>query len=321
MSRSNKPDWEIRRRKFWGQLVAALDTKSQLTASFNSPDYHYLYRNSVLPGANYAFIVSEEKTFARVEVYIGRDDPLQNDQIFDQLLSQRTQIEGAIGERLSWERLDHRKTARVAFKCGADFSTAEDRNQMIDFLSDMMVKFEKGFEGPLAAMSAKSIDHHSKDLKITMYNSDKPDWETRRRKFWGQLVAALDTKSQLTASFNSPDKHYLYRNSVLRGANYAFVVSEEKTFARVEVYIGRDDPLQNDQIFDQLLSQRTQIEGAIGERLSWERLDHRKTARVAFKCGADFSTAEDCNQMIDFLSDMMVKFENGFEGPLGGITI
>ena len=155
-----------------------------------------------------------------------------------------------------------------------------------------------------------------------MSRPNKPDWETRRRKFWGQLVAAMSTKSQLTANFSSPERRNLYRNSVLRGANYAFVVSEDEAFARVEVYIGRRDPLQNDQIFDLLEKQKAQIETVIGKKLFWQRLDGGKVSRVSYQYdGVDFLTISSRNQLVADLSDMMVKFENGFQGPLGGITI
>ena len=153
MNRSNKPDWEARRSKFWGQLVAAMKTKSQLPTNFSSRDYCYMYRNTGLRAVNYGFIVSEAKKFARVEVYMDRNDALQNDQIFDLLLSQRMQIESAVGLPLSWQRLKKKSTSRIAYQCKADFSTSESWNQMIDSLSDRMVKFEQGFGGPLAAIT------------------------------------------------------------------------------------------------------------------------------------------------------------------------
>ena len=154
-----------------------------------------------------------------------------------------------------------------------------------------------------------------------MNKSNKSNWETRRREFWGQLVVAMTAKSQLPTKFSSRDYCYMYRNTGLRAVNYGFIVSEARKFARVEVYMDRKDPLQNDQIFDLLLSQRTQIESAVGLALSWERLEKKGTSRIAYQCGADFSTSASWDQMIDSLSDRMVKFEQGFGGPLGRITI
>ena len=157
MSRSNKPNWKGRRREFWGQLVAAMSTKSQLTANFSSPDYLKLYRKSVLRGASYAFVVSEDESFARVEVYIGRRDRLQNDQIFKLLKSQQKQIESAVGTPLSWGGPVKRNIARISYKYDADFSTIASRNQLVDDLSDMMVKFENGFGGPGGPLATITI--------------------------------------------------------------------------------------------------------------------------------------------------------------------
>ena len=157
-----------------------------------------------------------------------------------------------------------------------------------------------------------------------MNKSNKPDWETRRRKFWKQLIEAMKAKSQLTTKFRSQDYQFLARNSGFKYINFGFIVSEAQKFARVEVYLQRPNLLQNDQTFDQLHRQRAQIETAVGLPLSWERLETKGTSRIAYKCDADFSTSESCDQLVETLSDIMVKFENGFggpDGPLAGITI
>ena len=157
-----------------------------------------------------------------------------------------------------------------------------------------------------------------------MNKFNKPNWKERRRKFWEQLIKAMDAKSQHDTQFGQLDYYYLARNSGTKYINFGFVVSEgrKRDTARVEVYLQRPDLSKNNQAFDQLLSQRMLIETAIGERLSWERLDHRKTSRIAYRCEADFSTIASCDRMVDSLSDMMVKFEKvfgGSKGPLAGI--
>ena len=157
MSRSSKPNWKGRRREFWGQLIEAMKAKSQLTTKFRSQDYQFLARNSGFTYIDFGFIVSEAHEFARVEVYLQRPDPLQNDQTFDQLHRQRTQIETAVGLPLSWERLDDKRTSRIAYKCDADFSTIASRNQLVDDLSDIMVKFENGFGGPGGPLAGITI--------------------------------------------------------------------------------------------------------------------------------------------------------------------
>ena len=159
-----------------------------------------------------------------------------------------------------------------------------------------------------------------------MNKSNKPNWNARRREFWEQLIKAMNAKSQLTTKFCSRNYHYLSRKSGFHYIDFAFIVSEGRKTdtARVEIYLKRPDLPKNDQTFDQLLSQRKQIESSVGLPLSWERLDHRKTSRIAYRCDADFSTCESCDRMVDSLSDIMVKFENVFgvpDGPLAGITI
>jgi hypothetical protein len=50
----------------------------------------------------------------RVELYINTGDRTENKQIFDALHSHKDVIETAVGQAVSWERLDHRNASRVA---------------------------------------------------------------------------------------------------------------------------------------------------------------------------------------------------------------
>ena len=175
--------------------------------------------------------------------------------------------------------------------------------------------------GQFSRIQRNLLTSKGKAWETTMNKFNRSDWEARRRKFWQQLEKAMYAKSQLHTKFRAPNYCYFQRGTGLRAVIYGFIVSEAKAFARVEVYLDRKDPFENDQIFDLLLSQRKQIESAVGLPLSWERLEKKGTSRIAFRCGADFSTSESWNQMIESLSDRMVKFERGFEGPLATITI
>ena len=150
MNKSNKPNWKNRRREFWQQLEKATYAKSELHSKFRARNDGHLQRLTGLEYVVYGFVVSEHQKFARVEVYIERKDPLQNDQIFDLLQNQQTQIETDVGEGLLWQRLNHRRVSRISFRYrDVDFSTIASRDQLVDTLSDMMVKFEKGFGDPL----------------------------------------------------------------------------------------------------------------------------------------------------------------------------
>lgn len=59
-----------------------------------------------------------------------------------------------------------------------------------------------------------------------------------------------------------------------------FAFTRQRRF-RVELYIDTGDGDRNKRIFDHLHKNRDEIEAALGERVSWERLDDKRASRVA----------------------------------------
>ena len=51
----------------------------------------------------------------RIEIYISGIEPSQTKQLFDRLYEQKTEIETEFGAALSWERLPHRHSSRIAY--------------------------------------------------------------------------------------------------------------------------------------------------------------------------------------------------------------
>lgn len=51
----------------------------------------------------------------RIEIYISEKEQGQTKQIFDQLHAQKEQIEAEFGAALSWEKLEHRHSSRIAY--------------------------------------------------------------------------------------------------------------------------------------------------------------------------------------------------------------
>jgi hypothetical protein len=80
----------------------------------------------------------------RIELYIQTGDKERNKRIFNALHIRREEIEAALGQRLSWERLDDRQASRVALYL--EGSITDDEEQLIrlrGWAVEAMVQFEK----------------------------------------------------------------------------------------------------------------------------------------------------------------------------------
>lgn len=63
-------------------------------------------------------------------------------------------------------------------------------------------------------------------------------------------------------------------------AIFAFSFNQGKQF-RAELYIDTYDKDRNKRIFDELFLQRDEIETELGQKLKWERIDHKRASRIA----------------------------------------
>jgi len=82
---------------------------------------------------------------------------------------------------------------------------------------------------------------------------------------------------------------------------------------RVELYIDTGEQSSTKQIFDRLASRRDRIEGALGEPLSWERMEGRRASRIAlYRAGYITAPAETVSELLRWGADILLKCRNLF---------
>lgn len=70
--------------------------------------------------------------------------------MFDHLLAKKEEIESVYGSSLLWERLNEKKSSRIAVRLfDVDITDRADWDKIKDFLCQTMVKFEKALKEPL----------------------------------------------------------------------------------------------------------------------------------------------------------------------------
>lgn len=98
------------------------------------------------------------------------------------------------------------------------------------------------------------------------------------------------------------------------GIHFSFSFTRDLKY-RVELYITTGDRIKNKEIFDNLHSDREQIEKEIGD-LSWERLEDKKDCRIAAYRDAEIMEIIDdentLNEMLSWSVDMARKFKETF---------
>jgi len=142
MSRKERPA-RLLHRKFLERLLTLSEGRTTLPTKplRSAPDFVEL--NTDISGLDFRYVIGQDKR--RVELYIHCADTTVNKRIFDELASHKHKIEGDFGAELSWERLDERKSSRIAYRMwNGGSKDNEDRWQTIQIeMIDAMVSFEK----------------------------------------------------------------------------------------------------------------------------------------------------------------------------------
>ncbi len=99
-------------------------------------------------------------------------------------------------------------------------------------------------------------------------------------KFWEGLLASGENSTPLHSKMSPYERGYMGAGSGTKGLTFYYAIARHSN--RVELYIDRGSSADNKRIFDELFSQKVEIENAFSEPLSWERRDTGRASRVAY---------------------------------------
>ena len=105
-------------------------------------------------GLNFNYVIRQDE--GTVELYIdrGAEDVEANKRLFDRLPGNKEEIERAFGGELSWQRLDAKRSCRVAhtFVVGGWRSDEAKWPEAQDAMIDGMVRLEKALKPQIATL-------------------------------------------------------------------------------------------------------------------------------------------------------------------------
>ena len=122
------------------------------------------------------------------------------------------------------------------------------------------------------------------DELIIKYNSelagDGAERFTRRRKFWGELLADLNHPTLFQRVSPSKD-HWLIAGAGISGLSYTFLIT--KSYAAIEFSINRASKEDNKRLFNLFEKQKSEIEERFGYPLLWEVMSESKMSRIKYQ--------------------------------------
>ncbi|MDE0129874.1 MAG: DUF4268 domain-containing protein [Gammaproteobacteria bacterium] len=140
------------RRAFWTKTLEELRTRGVSRYDSISPSNEmWLSSSSGMSGCAYNMIFSSKE--ARVEVYLSRSIADENKWIFDRLEGKKQKIEDLFGAKFEWQRLDGKKASRICYSRPFDGFNEENWPEMIEWLCRHIVRLEKAFSEPVAAVN------------------------------------------------------------------------------------------------------------------------------------------------------------------------
>jgi hypothetical protein len=148
---------------------------------------------------------------------------------------------------------------------------------------------------------------------------DQPERYGLRKKFWEGLLNRPKAQGTRHANIAAGEYSYISAGGGMWGLAFRYVIRQDE--GAVDLYIdrGKGTDKENKKIFDQLESQKKQIEGDFGDHLSWERLDDSRASRIAYTTtvGGYRSDESKWPEIQDAMIDGMGRLEKALAPHLG----
>lgn len=149
----NKERYSVR-INFWKQYLKEINKVTPLYQNVSPSKDNWIGGGSGMSSVGYNSVATRSNI--RIELYINSGDKSNNKVIFDALFAKKDKIELEFGEPLTWERLDDNVTARIKFEMNnVSIFNEVDWKKMIDFMVDVVPRFERAFKKPIQELSRK----------------------------------------------------------------------------------------------------------------------------------------------------------------------
>jgi hypothetical protein len=240
-------DIQSERKKFYKEIHAREQAREDL--------YSYNLEPTRKAGFQFFYWIYPDKW--AVKFYMQSADKERNKQVFDHLYAEKEQIEKEFGDQLGWYRLDDSRTSRIEYVVKGEGLSADANRRLV--IQDAM------------------IDKQT-DLIHAIYPHIEVFAEPSKHKFLNQLYARAADRFAGTIG-----------DDLDRMRERGLVTSVDEINGRIVLWLNIDMPdmRKNKEIFDQLHTNKEQIETAIGDKLEWFRFDDRRYSQIWLDIAAE----------------------------------
>jgi len=143
-----------------------------------------------------------------------------------------------------------------------------------------------------------------------------------RLRFWERLLEESKKRTSLHSNISPSMNSWISTSSGRSGLGFNYVVTNKH--GQIELYIdrGKDSQDENKEIFDEFQSHREEIEKEFRDKLTWERLDDKRSSRICkrFKY-AGLNDEEKWIKLQDDMIDGMIQLEKAFRKYINNLKI
>ena len=140
--------------------------------------------------------------------------------------------------------------------------------------------------------------------------------EQSYRNFFGELIDAYAEERNGWNPLTPGPRNYLTFSAGIGGVSFGWVFHQGPEFA-VELYISTSDGTRNEDIFNELKMNQTEIEAQLGDELTWEPLPEKQACRIKqpkqIESRITDLTDEQRRHLISWGVDTMAEFQDEFE--------
>jgi hypothetical protein len=157
VSTESLSDLERSYRQFFAEMVEAYSQRRPTWYKLKPGPRNYLTFSAGIGGVRFGWVFHQGPEFS-VELYISTSDKERNEEIYEALKRDRTEIERNLGVELAWGRLPEKQASRIKRPEAIDTTitdlTTDQRNHLINWGVDAMDDFQEEFEPRLSALGS-----------------------------------------------------------------------------------------------------------------------------------------------------------------------
>jgi hypothetical protein len=135
------------RHRFWSTLLKISKEKTKLHSNISPSQHSWISTSSGLRGLGFNYCIRQYDS--QVELYVDRglDSNDENNMIYDELFSNKDEIESTFGDSLLWERLESKRACRISKHLSLGGYRDENKwNEVTEEMVDSMIKFAKALK-------------------------------------------------------------------------------------------------------------------------------------------------------------------------------